>query len=164
MTGSEQLFVLAAGLVAGILTSTVGVASLVSFPALLAVGLPPVVANASNTVGMTPAGLSGSFGYRRELREHPGAAVAVIVTCAVGAVLGAVLLLALPPERLRGDRAVADPLHLPAGRRAAADLALAPEPPGRGGAGAAHPDVAAHDVLRHPDRRLRRLLRRRVRA
>jgi uncharacterized membrane protein YfcA len=102
VTGSEQLFVLAAGLVAGILTSTVGVASLVSFPALLAVGLPPVLANASNTVGMTPAGLSGSFGYRRELREHPGAAVAVILTCAIGAVLGAVLLLALPPSVFEG--------------------------------------------------------------
>ena len=71
MTGAEQLAVLATGLGAGILTSTVGVASLLSFPVLVAVGLPPVVANASNTIGMTPAGLSGSFGYRRELREHP---------------------------------------------------------------------------------------------
>ena len=102
MTGTEQLFVLAAGLVAGVLTSTVGVASLVSFPALLAVGLPPVVANASNTVGMTPGGLSGSFGYRRELREHPVMTVAVVVTCAIGAVLGAVLLLALPPSVFEG--------------------------------------------------------------
>jgi len=102
VTRLEQLAVLAAGLVAGIMTSTVGVASLVSFPALLAVGLPPVMANASNTVGMTPAGLSGSFGYRRELREHPGAAAAVIVTCAAGAVLGAVLLLALPPSVFAG--------------------------------------------------------------
>ncbi len=78
------------------LTSTVCVASLLSFPVLLAVGLPPVVANASNTVGMTPAGLSGSFGYRRELGEHPGVTFAVIVTCAVGSVAGAILLLALP--------------------------------------------------------------------
>ena len=54
MTGLEQLAVLVAGLGAGILTSTVGVASLLSFPVLVAVGLPPVVANASNTVGMTP--------------------------------------------------------------------------------------------------------------
>ncbi len=96
MTGAEQLAVLAAGLGAGVLTSTVGVASLLSFPVLLAVGLPPVVANASNAVGMTPAGLSGSFGYRRELREHPRATIAVILTCAVGAVAGATLLLALP--------------------------------------------------------------------
>ena len=98
MTGAEQLAVLAAGLGAGVLTSTVGVASLLSFPVLLAVGLPPVVANASNTVGMTPAGLSGSFGYRRELGEHPGVTLAVILTCAIGSVAGATLLLALPSD------------------------------------------------------------------
>ena len=97
MTGWEEIAVLAAGFGAGILTSTVGVASLLSFPVLLAVGLPPVVANASNTVGMTPAGLSGSFGYRRELREHPVVTTAVLTTCALGSVAGALLLLALPP-------------------------------------------------------------------
>ncbi len=97
MTGAEQLAVLAAGLGAGILTSTVGVASLLSFPVLVAVGLPPVVANASNTIGMTPAGLSGSFGYRRELSEHPGVTFLVLVLCAGGSVAGAALLLALPP-------------------------------------------------------------------
>lgn len=96
MTGLEQLAVLAAGLGAGVLTSTVGVASLLSFPVLLAIGLPPVVANASNTVGMMPAGISGSFGYRAELRAHPGVTAVVVVTCGTGAVAGAVLLLALP--------------------------------------------------------------------
>ncbi len=97
MTGWEEVAVLVAGFAAGILTSTVGVASLLSFPVLLAVGLPPVVANASNTVGMAPAGLSGSFGYRRELREHPAVSTIVLVTCALGSVAGALLLLALPP-------------------------------------------------------------------
>jgi uncharacterized protein len=97
VTGWEEIAVLAAGFGAGILTSTVGVASLLSFPVLLAVGLPPVVANASNTVGMTPAGLSGSFGYRRELREHPVVTTAVLTTCALGSVAGALLLLTLPP-------------------------------------------------------------------
>ena len=96
MTGLEHLVVLATGLVAGIMTSTVGVASLLSFPVLLAVGLPPVVANASNTVGMTPAGLTGSIGYRAELREHPVVTATIIGTCALGSVGGAVLLLALP--------------------------------------------------------------------
>jgi uncharacterized membrane protein YfcA len=98
LTGAEQLAVLTAGFGAGILTSTVGVASLLSFPVLLAIGLPPVVANASNTIGMTPAGLSGSFGYRRELGEHPRVTLVVIATCAVGSVVGATLLLALPPD------------------------------------------------------------------
>ena len=97
MSGAESLAVLGAGLGAGILTSTVGVASLLSFPVLLAVGLPPVTANASNTVGLVPGGLSGSFGYRRELRLHPRLTLAVLLVCAVGAVIGALLLLSLPP-------------------------------------------------------------------
>ena len=97
MTGLEQLAVLATGLGAGVLTSTVGVASLLSFPILVAVGLPPVVANASNTIGLTPGALSGSFGYRGELREHPRITAAVLLTCGLGAVAGAFLLLALPP-------------------------------------------------------------------
>jgi uncharacterized membrane protein YfcA len=98
MSGLEHLAVLAAGLGAGIFTSTVGVASLLSFPVLLAVGLPPVVANASNTVGLTPGALSGSWGYRHELREQPRTTAVVLGTCAVGAVAGAVLLLALPAD------------------------------------------------------------------
>ncbi len=97
MSPLEVLVVLGAGLAAGVLTSTVGVASLVSFPVLVGLGVPPVTANASNTVGLLPGGLSGSFGYRSELRAHPRVAVAVLGTCAVGAVAGAFLLLALPP-------------------------------------------------------------------
>jgi uncharacterized membrane protein YfcA len=73
------------------------VASLLSFPVLLAVGLPPVVANASNTIGLTPGALSGSLGYRRELREHPRITLLVLVLCAAGSVGGALLLLVLPP-------------------------------------------------------------------
>lgn len=92
----EELTVLAAGLGAGLLSSTVGVASLLSFPALVALGLPPVVANASNTVGLIPAGLGGSFGYRAELREQPHLTRRVLVTCALGSVVGAALLLGLP--------------------------------------------------------------------
>ena len=96
MSGLELFAVLATGFGAGILTSTVGVATLLSFPVLLAVGLPPVVANASNTVGLTPGAVSGSWGYRRELREQPRTTAAVLATCAVGAVAGAALLLTLP--------------------------------------------------------------------
>ncbi|MGC4943890.1 sulfite exporter TauE/SafE family protein [Kribbella sp. DT2] len=96
MTGTEHLIIIAAGLGAGLLTSTVGVASLVSFPVLVALGIPPVVANASNTVGLIPAGLGGSLGYRRELREQPAVTWLVVATCAIGSIGGAVLLLALP--------------------------------------------------------------------
>ncbi|TCC57434.1 sulfite exporter TauE/SafE family protein [Kribbella pittospori] len=99
MTGPEHLVVVAAGLGAGLLTSTVGVASLISFPVLIALGIPPVVANASNTVGLLPGALSGSIGYRRELREVPRPhTIAVVLTCAIGAIGGAALLLALPAD------------------------------------------------------------------
>jgi uncharacterized protein len=96
VTGLEHLAIIGTGLGAGLLTSTVGVASLLSFPVLVALGIPPVVANASNTVGLIPAGIGGSLGYRRELREQPKVTWFVVVTCAVGSVGGAVLLLALP--------------------------------------------------------------------
>lgn len=98
MTWAEHLMVLGAGLAAGVLTATVGVASLVSFPVLVAVGLPPVVANVSNTLGLIPGGLSGSFGYREELRTHPRVSWTVVICCAVGAVAGAALLLTQPAE------------------------------------------------------------------
>jgi hypothetical protein len=97
VTGLEHLVIIATGFGAGLLTSTVGVASLLSFPVLIALGIPPVVANVSNTVGLIPAGLGGSLGYRRELREQPRVSRLVVVTCAIGSVGGAVLLLALPP-------------------------------------------------------------------
>jgi uncharacterized membrane protein YfcA len=94
----DHLTVVAAGFGAGVVAASVGVASLVSFPVLVALGLPPVTANASNTVGLVPAGLSGSFGYRRELATHPTVTAAVVGTSAVGAIAGAVLLLALSPD------------------------------------------------------------------
>ena len=129
MTALEALLVLVTGFGAGVLSSTVGVASLLSFPVLVALGLPPVVANVSNTLGMIPAGLGGVVGYREEVREGGRLSVVIVVVCAVGAVLGAALLLGLPAGRLRGDRPVPDPLHLPARGRPAADRRLAARPP-----------------------------------
>ncbi|GAA1476425.1 sulfite exporter TauE/SafE family protein [Nocardioides aestuarii] len=97
MSALEALVVLAAGLGAGILSSTVGVASLLSFPTLVALGLPPVTANVSNTLGLIPGGLGGVVGYREEVREAGPIAKVIVVVCAVGAILGAALLLGLPP-------------------------------------------------------------------
>lgn len=85
-----------AGFGAGILTSSVGVASLLSFPVLLAVGVPPVVANVSNTIGLIPAGIGGAVGYREELREQPALTRRVVVLTGIAGAAGAALLLALP--------------------------------------------------------------------
>jgi len=97
VTGTEQLVVLLAGLGAGILSSTVGVASLLSFPTLVALGIPPVTANVSNTLGLIPGGISGAAGYREELRKAPRLAAVILLVCSIGAAVGAALLLGLPP-------------------------------------------------------------------
>lgn len=97
MTSGEVALVVLAGLGAGVLSSTVGVASLLSFPILVGLGLPPVVANVSNTLGLIPGGLGGVLGYRAEVREAGPVARAITLVCAVGAVAGAALLLGLPP-------------------------------------------------------------------
>lgn len=96
MTPGEILTVLAAGLGAGLVIAAVGAGSLVSFPLLLSVGLTPLVANVCNTVGLVPGGVSGSYGFRRELAGKGGLVRATAVTSALGSLVGAGLLLALP--------------------------------------------------------------------
>src|SRR5947209_8749260 len=63
----SALAIFAAGLAAGTINTIVGSGSLITFPTLLAIGYPAVVANVTNTVGLVPGAISGSIGYRREL-------------------------------------------------------------------------------------------------
>ena len=92
----EALAVVLAGLGAGAINTVVGSGSLVTFPTLLAIGLPPVVANVSNTVGLVPGSVSGAWGYRRELAGQVPRLVRLGAATLTGAVVGAVLLLVLP--------------------------------------------------------------------
>jgi uncharacterized membrane protein YfcA len=96
MTGAEMLAVAAGGFGAGALTASVGSGSLLSFPVLLAVGLPPVPATITNSLGLVAGGVTGSLGYRRELapirRWLPG----VLTGSLLGGLSGAWLLLNLP--------------------------------------------------------------------
>jgi uncharacterized protein len=89
------LAVVLAGGAAGTVNTVVGTGSLISFPTLLALGVPPVVANASNTTGLAPGGLSGTFGYRRQLGAQTALAPLVVASF-VGGAVGAWLLLVLP--------------------------------------------------------------------
>jgi uncharacterized membrane protein YfcA len=91
-----MLAVAGAGVVAGAINAIVGSGSLVTFPTLLAVGYPPVVANVSNTVGLVFGGVSGAWGYRRELRGQGRRVGWLAVGSATGALLGGILLLSLP--------------------------------------------------------------------
>ncbi len=63
----ESLLILFVGFVAGNVNTVVGSGSLVTFPTLIALGYPPLIANVTNTIGLAPGSVSGSVGYRREL-------------------------------------------------------------------------------------------------
>ena len=91
-----MLAVAGAGVVAGAVNAIVGSGSLVTFPTLLAVGYSPVVANVSNTVGLVFGGISGAWGYRRELRGQRRRVLTLAVGSAIGALVGGILLLELP--------------------------------------------------------------------
>jgi uncharacterized membrane protein YfcA len=92
----EAIAVTAAGFAAGGVNTIVGSGSLITFPTLLAVGYPPVVANVSNSVGLVPGGISGAIGYRRELRGQQRRALILGCGTTAGALLGGILLLTLP--------------------------------------------------------------------
>src|SRR5690348_16795311 len=88
--------VLLAGMAAGTINVVVGSGTLITFPTLLAFGVPPVTANVSNTIGLVPGVASGLVGYRRELRGQRGRAVRLGSASVVGGLVGASLLLSLP--------------------------------------------------------------------
>ncbi|WP_067864494.1 sulfite exporter TauE/SafE family protein [Nocardia shimofusensis] len=98
MTWLEQLAILAAGVAAGGINTIVGSGTLITFPVLLAFGLPPVTANVSNTVGLVPGSVSGVIGYRRELSGQRDRLLRLGAASLLGGITGAVLLLWLPSE------------------------------------------------------------------
>ncbi|MDN6458080.1 MAG: sulfite exporter TauE/SafE family protein, partial [Yaniella sp.] len=93
----QILLVLLAGFWAGTINSVVGSGTLVTFPVLVAVGFPPVTAQISNAMGLVAAGFSGTWGYRRELREAGRIAKTLTWGSLAGGLIGATLLMSLPP-------------------------------------------------------------------
>lgn len=85
-----------AGVAAGTINTVVGSGTLITFPTLLAFGVPPVTANVSNNVGLVPGSMSGVFGYRRELAGQRSRLLRLGVASLLGGVVGALLLLWLP--------------------------------------------------------------------
>lgn len=96
MTLLEAVAVLLAGVAAGTINTVVGSGTLITFPTLLAVGLSPVTANVSNTIGLAPGSASGAWGYRAELAGQRGRLVRLASASFIGGIVGAVLLLVLP--------------------------------------------------------------------
>jgi uncharacterized membrane protein YfcA len=94
----DAIAIFAAGVAAGSINTVVGSGSLITFPTLLALGYPPVMANVSNNIGLVPGGVTGAYGYREELKGQRGRLLRLAPASFAGAVIGGLLLLGLPAE------------------------------------------------------------------
>ncbi|MEV0381831.1 sulfite exporter TauE/SafE family protein [Nonomuraea sp. NPDC050643] len=98
MTGWELAALCVAGVVAGAINAVVGSGSLITFPTLVALGVDPVTANVSNTVGLVPGSFTAAYGYRAELRGQRDRLIRLGMASALGALAGGILLLFLDPD------------------------------------------------------------------
>ena len=90
--------VIVAGIAAGGINAVVGSGTLITFPALVAFGVPPVVSTMSNAVGLIPGNIASSFGYREELRGQWKRILGFVPASLFGSLTGAYLLLHLPED------------------------------------------------------------------
>ena len=97
IAGLAGLFL--AGIVAGAINSVAGGGTLVSFPALIAFGVPSVMANATNTAAVCPGAMSSAVAYRHDLPRGHGLLLSLLVPSLVGGLIGA-WVLAITPDRL----------------------------------------------------------------
>lgn len=97
MSVIAALGILVAGMAAGTINTVVGSGTLITFPVLVFLGYPPVVANVSNTVGLVAGGVTAVHGYRSELRGAGRTLRRLAPASLAGGIVGAVLLLVLPP-------------------------------------------------------------------
>ncbi|WP_336214232.1 sulfite exporter TauE/SafE family protein [Nonomuraea sp. LPB2021202275-12-8] len=98
MIVGEVLGLLGVGVAAGVVSTVVSLASIVSYPALLAFGLPPLTANVTNTVALLFTGLGAAFGSRPELAGQGPRVLRLGWLTALGGATGAFLLLVTPSE------------------------------------------------------------------
>jgi uncharacterized membrane protein YfcA len=98
MVVSHVLLIGLAGFGAGAINALVGSGTLITFPTLVALGYPPVTATMSNAVGLVAGNVSGTWGYRAELRGQWDRLRWQIPASLTGAALGAYLLLHLPAK------------------------------------------------------------------
>ncbi len=96
MSFAEAVVILLAGMAAGTINTIVGSGSLITFPTLVFFGYPPLTANISNNIGLVPGGLTGSWGYRREVAALRPLLLRLAPASLLGGLTGALLLLVLP--------------------------------------------------------------------
>ncbi|MGA7205138.1 MAG: sulfite exporter TauE/SafE family protein [Specibacter sp.] len=97
----ELAAIFLAGFWAGMINVVVGSGTLVTFPVLLLFGYPPLTANISNNIGLVAGGLSGTWGYRKELAPNKDLIKRLLPASAIGGLVGALLLLVLPASAFK---------------------------------------------------------------
>jgi uncharacterized membrane protein YfcA len=98
LTAERAIFLLFAGMLGGALNAVAGGGSFVAFPALLFTGVPPIPANATNTIALWTGVTASGGAYRNRLNVPRRVMLPLLVTSFVGGLLGAVLLLRTPPQ------------------------------------------------------------------
>jgi uncharacterized protein len=93
---TDVLILLGVGVVAGIVSTVVSLASIVSYPALLALGIPPLSANVTNTVALLFTAVGATAGSQRELTGQSRRVLRIGALTALGGATGAALLLLTP--------------------------------------------------------------------
>ena len=94
---NDLLWIAAAGVLGGSMNAIAGGGSFVTLPALVAVGVPALNANATSTVALVPSALASAFAYRRDFKGFDGVTLpAMAIVSVAGGILGALLLLYTP--------------------------------------------------------------------
>lgn len=100
-TAAQLAAIAAVSAISGAVNSIAGGGTLLTFPALLGLGVPPVAANATSTVALWPGSLASMLGYRRELVGAERWALRLAIPSILGGLTGALLLMATSDEQFR---------------------------------------------------------------
>ena len=87
-----EIILLITGVLVGGMNAIAGGGNLIGFPIMLAVGIPPLVANATTSIVTLPGSIASAFGYRKYLRQIPRSFMWLLIPCAIGAFIGAYIL------------------------------------------------------------------------
>jgi hypothetical protein len=98
LTIESILFLFFAGALGGALNSVAGGGSFIAFPALLFTGVPPIPANATNTIALWTAAAASGGAYRNRLDVPRRVMIPLLAASLVGGLIGALLLLKTPPQ------------------------------------------------------------------
>lgn len=94
----KDVLLVVAGFVVGGMNAIAGGGMLIGFPLLIALGIPPIVANATGAVVTIPGQMTSAFSYRKFLARVPRRFILLIIPCLLGGVAGALVLRHIPPD------------------------------------------------------------------